>query len=290
MKRALREPLLHFLLLGAAIFAAWGWRSKPIGDEPARIVVTKGEIESMSVGFSRTWRRPPTREELDGLIRDRVRDEVYSREAMALGMDRDDIIIRRRLRQKMEFVTDDVVARAEPTDADLSGYLTAHADAFRVERRCSFAHVYLNPEKHGENLARDAAQLRAQLTKGGGKADDGLALGDRFLLDQRFDALPAGEVAKLFGESFAIKLGAVSPGQWAGPLESGYGMHLVFVTQRTDGRLPALADVRDVVRREWANARRLETNERLYEAMLKRYVVTIEHPTDLVRVAAHPAK
>lgn len=243
----------------------------------------------MAVGFGRTWRRPPTREELDGLIRDRVRDEVYCREAMALGMDKDDLIIRRRLRQKMEFVTDDLVTHAEPTEAELSAYLNAHADSFRVERRFTFAHVYLNPEKHGDNLARDAAQLLAQLSRDGGKADAS-ATGDPFLLDQRFDSVPAGEVAKLFGEPFAAKLGTLPPGQWHGPLESGYGTHLVFVSQRTEGRFPALAEVRDVVRREWANARRLETNEKLYEALLERYAVTIERPTEPVRLAANQGK
>jgi hypothetical protein len=287
MKRALREPLLHFLLLGAAIFAAWGWRSQPTIDEPAKIVITRGEVESMAVGFGRTWRRPPTREELEGLIRDRVREEVYSREALALGLDKDDLIIRRRLRQKMEFVTDDVIAAAEPTDEDLSMYLKAHADSFRVERRFTFNHVYLNPEKHGDNLTRDAAQLLTQLIRDSSKAGE---MGDRFLLDQRFESLPAGEVAKLFGEPFAANLGALSPGQWHGPLESGYGAHLVLVSQRTDGRLPALAEVRDAVRREWANSRRLETNEKLYEAMLKRYAVTIEHPAETVRVVADEAR
>jgi hypothetical protein len=289
MKKVLREPLLHFLLLGVAIFAAWRWTSVPTDDEPSRISITQGEIESIAVGFGRTWRRPPTREELDALIRERVRDEVYYREAVALGMDRDDLIIRRRLRQKMEFVTDDLAAHAEPTDEDLSAYLAAHADAFRVERRFTFAHVYLNPETRRDDLAGDAAELLAQLTRDGAKVDTS-ALGDRFLLDYRFESLPAGEVAKLFGEPFAAKLGTIPPGVWHGPLESGYGAHLVFVSDRTEGRAPALAEVHDAVRREWANARRRETTEKLYEAMLKRYAVTIERPAEPPAAAASAAR
>ena len=148
---------------------------------------------------------------------------------------------------------------------------------FRVERRFTFSQVYLNPDKHGEHLARDTAQLLAQLNQAGGKADVS-ALGDSFLLDHTFAAVPGSEVAKQFGEKFAAKLGELSPGQWQGPVESGYGVHLVFVSERTEGRLPALEEVRDAVRREWANARRLEANEKLYEAMLKRYTVTIERP------------
>jgi hypothetical protein len=214
---------------------------------------------------------------LQGLVRDRVRDEVYCREAMALGLDKDDTVIRRRLRQKMEFVSDDIAAQTEPTDADLIAYLQAHPDAFRVEQRFTFRQVYLNPEKHGAHLARDTAQLLTQLNRAGGKADVS-ALGDSFLLEHTFTAAPASEVAKQFGEHFAAQLGELAPGQWQGPVESGYGVHLVLVSERTEGHLPALAEVRDAVRREWANARQMEANEKLYEAMLRRYAVIIASP------------
>jgi hypothetical protein len=277
MKKILREPLLHFLLLGAAVFAAYGLVSKSSSDEPGKIVISAGQIAAMAEGFARTWRRPPTRAEIEGLIRDRVQEEVYYREAMALGLDKDDTIIRRRLRQKMEFVTDDVAALAEPTDDELNAYLKAHADTFRTQRQLTFSHVYLNPERRGENLARDTEQLLAQLQQAGDKVDVS-ELGDSFLLEREFQSLPASEAAKLFGESFAAKLGELSLRQWQGPVESGYGVHLVFVTERTEGRVPALEEVRDAVHREWANARRVETNEKFYQSLLDRYVVTIERP------------
>ncbi len=277
MKRLLKEPLLHFLLLGAAIFIAHRLVSGRADDEPQRIVVTQGQIASMTIGFSRTWQRPPTSEELEGLIRDRVREEVYYREALAMGLDRDDTIIRRRLRQKLEFITDDVTARVEPTDAELAAYLKTHADVFRVERRLTFNQVYLNPDKHGERLAQDAAQLLIQLRQKGRDADLS-SFGDPFLLERRLEAAPIGEVAKQFGEKFAVRLGGIRAGQWHGPVESGYGVHLVFVEERTEGRVPELAKVRDAVHREWTNARRLESNEKLFQSMLKRYVVTVEKP------------
>jgi hypothetical protein len=277
MKRFLKEPLLHFLLLGAAIFVAYSFVSKRSSGEPGKIVITQGQIEHLATGFAKTWQRPPTVEELAGLVRDRVREEVYCREALALGLDKDDTIIRRRLRQKMEFVSDDIAAQTEPSDEELSAYLKAHPDSFRVERQFTFSQVYLNPEKHGENLARDAVQMLAQLNHDGGKIDIS-ALGDSFLLEHRFEAAPASEVAKQFGEKFTAKLGELPPGQWQGPIESGYGAHLVFVSERTEGRLPALADVREAVSREWANARRLEGNEKFYQELLKRYRVTIERP------------
>jgi hypothetical protein len=155
MKRVLREPLLHFLLLGTAVFVAYSLVTKPSSDEPGKIVISQGQVAAMAEGFARTWRRPPTGEEIEGLIKDRVQEEVYCREARALGLDKDDTVIRRRLRQKIEFVTDDVSALAEPTDDELSAYLKAHADSFRVQRQFTFRQVYLNPERHGENLARD---------------------------------------------------------------------------------------------------------------------------------------
>ena len=280
MKRILREPLLHFLLLGTAIFAAYSLVSKHTGSEPGKIVISAGQVAAMVEGFTRTWRRPPTNAEIEGLIRDRVQEEVYCREALALGLDKDDTIIRRRLRQKIEFVTDDVTALAEPTDDELSAYLKAHADMFRVQRQFTFSQVYLNPERHGENLVRDTEQLLAQLQQAGDQADLS-ELGDSFLLEHKFQSLPASEIVKQFGEKFATKLGELSPGQWHGPVESGYGVHLVWISERTEGRLPALLEVRDAVRREWANARRLEANEKFYQELLKRYVVTIERAEPL---------
>src|SRR4029453_10496070 len=159
MKTIVREPLVHFLLLGAVLFIAYGLVSKSgSSDGPRKITVTQGQIENLVSAFAKAWQRPPTSEELAALVRDLVREEVYCREAMALGLDRDDTVIRRRLRQKMEFISDDLATQAQPTDAELDAYLTAPPDSFRVERRFTFTHVFLDPEKHGPNLARDAAR------------------------------------------------------------------------------------------------------------------------------------
>ncbi len=131
MKSFWREPLVHFVLLGAALFAAFDVAGKRLPDAPAKIVVTQGRIAAMNAEFTRTWQRPPTPGELDGLIRDRVREEVYCSEAVALGLDKDDAVIRRRLRQKLEFVSEDAVSALEPTDDELRGYFRAHPDSFR---------------------------------------------------------------------------------------------------------------------------------------------------------------
>jgi PPIC-type PPIASE domain len=278
MKTFVREPLVHFLLLGAVLFIAYGLVSKPgSSDGPGKITVTQGQIENLVSGFAKAWQRPPTSEELAGLVRDLVREEVYCREAMALGLDKDDTVIRRRLRQKMEFISDDIAAMPEPTDADLNAYLQAHTDRFRAEQTLTFSQVYLDPEKHGENLARDISALLAQLNRAGGQAEVS-ALGDSFLMERSFTAAPASEIAKQFGEKFAAKLGELSPGKWEGPVESGFGAHLVFVSERAEGRVPELAEVRGDVRREWANAQRVELNEKFYQELFKRYSVTIESP------------
>lgn len=288
VKNLVREPLIHFLLLGAVIFGAFKFISSET-IEPGKILITQGRIESLEIAFSRTWRRPPTASELEGLIRDYVREEVFAREAIALGLDKDDTIIRRRLRQKLEFVSEDFAAHADPTEEQLRAYLKAHADAFRGDRRFTFRQVYLNPQQRGKNLHRDASQLIAQLRRSGGQTDIS-ALGDSLLLENEFNGIVAAEVVKQFGEQFVATLGELPVGQWEGPIESGFGVHLVLMTERTDGSMPALEDVRAAVRREWINTRRLEANEKFYGTLLQRYTVTIERPemtknADVKRVA-----
>jgi len=276
MKRLLREPLLHFLLLGTGLFVAYGWLSKPgPGGGPGTIVVSVGRVEYLAAGFAKTRQRPPTDAELKGLIDEWVREEIATREAMALGLDRDDSVIRRRLRQKMDFISTDVAALAEPSEAELDAYLRGHPDAFRVQSRITFVQLYLNPERHGEHLARDAAQLLEKLRQSGPEVDVS-AWGDPFLLEYAFTGVPSGDIAKQFGDTFAADLGTLPLGAWQGPVESGLGAHLVRVSERTEGRVPVLGDVRDAVLREWANARRLETNERFYVELLKKYVVIVE--------------
>ncbi len=284
--KLLREPLLHFLLLGAIIFAIYGLVSKHTASKPGEIVVTQGKVENLVTGFTRTWQRPPSQEELQGLIRDYVREEVAYREALAMGLDRDDTIIRRRLRQKWEFLSDNLATQAEPTDADLQTFLQSHPDTFKTETTFTFRHVYLNPQAHGANLPRDAARLLTQLGHAADTADLN-ALGDPFILEHQFEKVPVTEIKKMFGEQFASGLGAMKTGQWQGPVQSGYGEHLVFVNARTDGHLPALAEIRTEVQRELANAKRFESEEKLYQALLKRYTIRIEPPEEKKAAQAH---
>ena len=166
MKRLLREPLLHFLLLGAVLFAAHGILARGGGSEPGRIVVTRGQIESMAMLFSRTWQRPPSDEELQGLIRSHVREEVLYREGVALGLDRDDPIVRRRVAQKLEFVTEHAEA-VEPSDGDLQAYLDLHPAVFAAEPKITFRHIYLDPRRREKTLASDAQRMLGELNRPG---------------------------------------------------------------------------------------------------------------------------
>jgi hypothetical protein len=267
------------------LFFVYSFVSKGSSGEGGKIVITQGQLASMWESFTQTRQREPTRDEWEGLIRERVKEEVYYREALALGMDKDDLIIRRRLQQKMDFVSNDVSAQAQPTDDELRAYLQAHPDSFRIEQRFTFRQVFLNPEKHGKSLARDTAQLLTKLNREGSKTDI-TTLGDSIMLDKQYDALPVAEIGRLFGDKFAKALGRLPFGQWQGPVESAYGVHLVFVRERQEGAMPVLADVRDAVSREWENARRLEANDKFYRELLKHYTVTIENPAMPTKMVA----
>jgi hypothetical protein len=274
MKRLLREPLLHFLLIGAALFALHARVSAPGRDRTA-ILVTRGEVEQLANGFEKLWHRAPSPEEMVGLVRDRVKEEVYYREALAMGLDTDDAIIRRRLRQKLEFLSDDVAARSSPTDSALAAYLAANAERYRKSAALSFRQVYLNPDRHRAALARDAETLFAQLQAL--RSPDGASeLGDATMLEHRFESVAVAELERQFGRAFTEAVGSLPTGSWRGPLESGYGMHFVLVTGRLPGATPSLTEVRDAVERDWMNERRLESSERAYREMLTRYTVRVE--------------
>jgi hypothetical protein len=241
------------------------------------IVVTPGKIENLAALFQRTWQRPPTTQELDGLIRDYVREEVLYREGMAMGLDQDDTVIRRRIRQKMDFIVEDMSAQADPGDEVLQNYLQQHAEQFRVAPQFSFQQIYLNPERHGTAMLSDANDLLAMLQHNGAAADPA-TLGDSIMLEPAYRALPLHQVNRLFGEEFAETLAGLPAATWQGPVKSGYGVHLVKIDERIEGRLPPLAEVRASVLREWDNARRGESREKFYQGLLERYSVIIEPP------------
>ncbi len=270
-----REPLVHFLLIGAALFLLFEWTR---GADGGRIVITRGQIGHLAQNFQIVWLRPPTDEELKGLVDDYVREEVAIREALAMGLDRDDTIIRRRLRQKLEFMVEDAIEAHPPTDEDLMLWLEKHPESFRSEPAISFRQVYVSRDRRGGDADSFAREILDDLTRGGSDASIASieALGDSLMLPRDVSLSPRSDVGRIFGEDFAAKVLALDPGRWMGPIESGYGLHLVLVRERVEGRLPALAEVRDVVERELVAARRKAELEASYERLLSKYEVVIE--------------
>jgi len=270
----LREPLLQFLVLGAILFGLFHLVDREKAEAPARIVISSARIANLADGFARTWRRPPSKEELQGLVDDYIRDEVFYREGRAAGLDRDDVIIRRRVRQKMEFLAEDMSA-PEPGEEQLAAYLKANPERFRTQDRLTFQQVFLSAARRGRAIDDDSKQVANALDRGEAAVDK-TALGDPFLLGEEFQAVSQSEVASLFGESFAKQISVMEPGRWQGPISSSFGQHFVNIGERISGILPPLDAVRETVRREWSNARRLEAERKLYGSLRERYEIVVE--------------
>jgi len=271
--RWLREPLVQFLLIGAVLFIVFDLRG---GDARGgqRIVVTPGQVDAVAAGFRRTWNRPPNEQELKAQLDEYVREEIAVREAAAQGLDRDDTVIRRRLRQKFEFAAEDAFDTAPATDAELQAFLDTYPDTFRREPRLSLRQVHLGPQR-GNALQDDARQMLARLEAAGPDADI-RTLGDSRLLPASLESTALGELARIFGDEFAGAALKAEPGRWVGPIRSGYGLHVVIVDRREAGQLPALADVRPLVERDFMADRRKRQIDSMYSKLLARYPVVIE--------------
>jgi hypothetical protein len=280
MKKLLKDPLLHFLLIGAALFLAFGLIKSPAGIEENRIIITSGDIEALQANFARTWQRPPTESEVSGLIEDRVRDEIAYREAVAMGLDQGDSVIRRRLRMKMELIIEDVAGFSPPTDEDLETYLAEYRESFRQQPQVSFIHVYLNGDKRGARVEDDAREILTKLSAAGINAEPE-SYGDPSMLPKELPLYYIKDIGRLFGVDFSRQILEVKPGAWTGPVWSSYGLHLVYVRERIKGRDPKLDEVRKEVEREWSALRRKEFKQATYKKLRERYTVTIEEtPAD----------
>jgi hypothetical protein len=275
--RLLREPLLHFLLIGTALFLLYGVLNRGQTDAPREIVISEARVEALAENFATVWMRPPTAAELKGLVDDYVAEEIYYREAIAMGLDQDDTVIRRRLRQKMEFISEGIADATEPTDAELQAYLDRHAEKFAMPAELTFQQVYLSSDRRGKNVSGDAEKLLAELRAGRGPADP-LEAGDPTLLPPTMTAASPQAIANTFGEKFAAQIDEAPVGQWSGPIESGFGLHLVKVDERSAGKAPTLAEIRPLVLREWQSEERRRQNQALLDAVKRKYEVRVEGP------------
>jgi len=275
MKKLLREPLFHFLLIGAALFVVFGLvNDRTSSNADTRVVVSAGRIGQLENIFTKTWQRPPTAIELKGLVDDFVLEEIYYRQAVAMGIDRDDTVIRRRLRQKFEFLTDDIAAAAAPSDEDLATYLAANSEKFRRDTTYTFEQVYINADRPGVDLEAYMAEKLSALRVG--KAVEG----DSGMLPTFFDQTPSRIIDGNFGSDFSASLDLLPLDEWQGPIESGLGLHLIRMKTRVAGTLPDIAEVRSIVEREWAHDKRLQTRRIINEQLLNDYDVVIEWPSE----------
>lgn len=243
--------------------------SEPAPDPADRIVIGPEQIEQLVTRFEAVWRHPPTNEERRALIEDLVREEIYYREALALGLDRDDTVIRRRMRQKMEFLTDTAADLLEPAAGELEAYLEANGQTYRNEPQLSFEQIYLGKEPDPDSVGRSISALRSD------PETDPTKLGQSSLIPVRFALSPPRVIDGAFGQGFFERAAELPPGSWAGPVKSSYGVHIVRVRDSLPARMPPLEEVRAAVLRDWKVAKAKEIREAHYGQLRERYVVEI---------------
>lgn len=275
MINVLREPIVHFWVIGAVLFLTFELFDAPAGLEAEQIVITSGQVENLQQRFARSRQRAPTREELQGLVDEYIREEILYREALLLGLDKGDTVVRGRMRQKMDLMSDSVAELTVPSNEQLQDYIDAHPDRFATEPQVSFHQVFLDPQKRSGVIEKEAPHLLSLLS---GKEDeiDIAGLGDSLMLPESYPLTPISEISHQFGEQFSRELLQSRRGQWAGPLQSGYGFHLVLVTDYKERGLPELDEIRRVVEWEFYAARRKEMRSSVYEELREKYIVVFE--------------
>jgi PPIC-type PPIASE domain len=274
-QRLLREPLLHFFVLGALLFAFYAMLNRDVLSTTDEIVVDAARLAALRAQFERVWQRAPTPEELAGLVDSWVREEMLYREGLALGFEDDDPVVRRRVVQKVSFMFEALVDE-RTTDEELADWLRTHPDVYRIEPAITLRQVYLNPSRYGDDLDARVESLRAEV-----ESDRSMDAGDTTLLPHRIDERSRSDVARSFGNGFAAAVFELPVGEWSGPVASGFGIHLVCVDAVRPPRAPALDEVREAVRRDLLAARRQRAEEAFLDGLRDRY--------RLVMTAALPA-
>ncbi len=264
-----RDPLIHFLVIGGLLFAVLSWFDT--GPDPDEIVITAAEVAEIERAASLLQGRPPTEAELERFVADTVRDEVYYRQALALGLDTDDTVVRQRLIEKMRELAENVVDPVPP-DADVEAWFEANAERFRIPEQVSFDHVFFSPRERGDAVRADAEAARAALAGGA----DPAGFGDSTPLGGRFEAADAARVRTLFDEPLTEAVFSAASGEWIGPFESGFGWHVVRVTDRAPARDPDFAEIEERVRAAYGDEQLALANEAAFEEMRDNYEIAVE--------------
>ena len=268
-----KEPLVHFLVAGLLVFVVASWRGTTVDPADRTITIDEAKVTWLAGQFQQTWQRPPGPSEVDALIRDYVMEEVYYREAMRLGLDQDDLVIRRRLRSKMEFLAASQVESAVPDDTTLQKWLDDHPARYAGAARFSFDQVWLGSATD-EKAAAAAPGALSRLRNGASPSVVGRAIS----LPPTLDNADKFDIARQFGDDFAAALVKAKPGAWIGPVTSGYGLHLVRVRAAKVDARPKLADVRQQVENDWRAETLTQRQAKAYQALLDGYTVKIAKP------------
>jgi hypothetical protein len=282
LRRFLREPLVHFLLAGAILFGLSGLtQSGRSATAPSQeIRLSLDEIAQLTLLYESQWRRPPTPQDLQRMVENKVQQEILYREALAMGLDKDDEIVKRRMAQKMQFLAEDVAAAREPTTAELQVWYEQNSAKFAMPSRFSFRHFYFSPDRRGKRTRDDAAAALAQL---GGQPEDttlAAALADPFMFQDYYRDRAPDYLGKEFGPQFARAVEQLAPGSWQGPIESGFGWHLVYVDTVIPGRVPAFEEIEADVKTAWLGEQKALAWEKAYKEMRARYTVLLPAPPE----------
>lgn len=270
LRSLLREPLAHFLIAGLAVFLMSAWRGDVVDPAGRTITITTEQVQRLADGWQQTWRRPPTPSEIDGLIRDYIKEEIYVREGARMGLDVDDPVIRRRLRSKMEFLASQSVDGETPADAVLQNWLDRNPGKYAGDVKLGFDQIYV---ANNDEAARGRAEQLLATLRAGRPAS-----GDPISLPAHLDATARGEVARIFGDDFVGALVGLKPGLWSGPVTSGFGLHLVRLRALTLSGKPLLADVHQAVENDWRAATLADRQKLAYQALLDGYTIQIAKP------------
>ncbi|WP_420415373.1 peptidyl-prolyl cis-trans isomerase [Roseibium sp.] len=266
-KKIINQPLFHFLLIGIAIFAFYSAvRDKNPELPVATIVVSEKDLERLSLGFQSVWRRAPNETELKQLVDAHIKEEVLVREALALSLDQNDTVIRRRLRQKINFLTRSAAAGLTPSDQELKAYFEINAEKYQTEPSSSFEQVYLGETASQDDVTRAQAAL--------GEGADPLSVGKAIMLPKRLPLTTGALVDRTFGQGFFDRIGTLQSGSWKGPVQSGYGMHLVRVTKYEAADLPDLETIREQLVQDWREDQFIAFAEAQYQRLLAQYTIT----------------
>lgn len=269
----IRDPSVQFAVIGALLFALNGLFQGNNPGDTQEIVITQNRIQHLSTVFERGWQRPPEPEELQGLINDFIREEVLYREAVKMGLDENDTVIRRRMRMKMEFLAKDLVDAIEPSEQVLERYYASNIEKYTLPARYSFEQVFLNSDERTE-VAEDARIILTKLTAG----KDPRALGDPNMLQYRFENISAERIDRLFGSDFSLQFIDLETDQWIGPLTSAFGEHLVRISTAEPSRQPDFAAVKAEVLRDWQVQEQKNVLQSQYETLRNNYRIRIAEP------------